>query len=320
MKRSQIYEYLGYPFGLVICLFYSWSHNYLISIFFLTLLVRLCLLPASIKQQKGQALQQRLQPKLRRIREKYGDDQRKIQEETQALYQREGFSAMGGGCLPMLIQFPIMIGVFQVNYHPLSWILRIPADIITTLSNALTTLSQTEGSGVELKNAIYIEDYIIQHWDAIKATGIAVSPEHMSAIDTFAAKFKFLGMSLGDVPNFKHFDMLWIIPIVSGIIAMGTAVYSLMRQRKTNPEMSKNPSMGCMMFSMPVMQIVFAFMFPISVGLYIIMSSLLSFAQMIILNHIYSPKKVLAKTMIDETIYRRSKEANTRKLNQFKKD
>ena len=46
----------------------------------------------------------------------------------------------------------------------------------------------------------------------------------------------------------------------------------------------------------------------------------ISFVQMIVLNHIYSPKKVLAKTMIDETVYRRSKEENTKKINEFKQD
>ena len=91
-------------------------------------------------------------------------------------------------------------------------------------------------------------------------------------------------------------------------------IYSQYRQKKNNPEMAKNPMMGCMMLYMPIMQIVFGFMFPISVGIYTIMSSAISFAQMIVLNHIYAPKKVLAKVMIDETIYRRSKEENTKKV------
>ena len=78
--------------------------------------------------------------------------------------------------------------------------------------------------------------------------------------------------------------------------------------------------MGCMMLFTPAMQIYFAFLFPISIGIYIIMSSAISFIQMIVLNHIYSPKKVLAKAMIDETVYRRSKEINTKKINEFKND
>ena len=326
---NKIYEYLGYPFGLLIAAFYAFTHNYLLSILLLTLLVRLILLPASVKQQKGQAMQQRLQPKLRRIREKYGNDQRKIQEETQALYQREGFSAMGGGCLPTLIQFPIMIGLFRVNYHPLSWILRIKEPALSAITNAFTKYAEGLNAAAKAADAnakdvislnnIYNEVYILSHWDNIKA-GLSVDGETISKIEEFISKYYIFGgkLFLGDTPKIKEPDILWVIPIVSGIIAFATAIYSLVRQKKTNPEMSNNPSMGCMMFSMPVMQVVFAFVLPAIVGFYIIISSLISFIQMLILNRIYSPKKVLADTMIDETVYRRSKEENTKKINEFK--
>ena len=129
-----------------------------------------------------------------------------------------------------------------------------------------------------------------------------------------------MGLDLSRTPNFKEFNIYWIIPIVSGIIALVTSVYSLIRQKKTNPEMAKNPTMGCMMLFTPAMQIYFAFLFPISIGIYIIMSSAISLVQMIVLNHVYSPKKVLAKVMVDEAVYRRSKEENTKKINEFKND
>lgn len=70
-----------------------------------------------------------------------------------------------------------------------------------------------------------------------------------------------------------------------------TSIYSLVRQRKLNPEMAKNPAMGCTMLITPIMQVWFGFLFPVSVGLYSIMSVSLSFLQMVILNHVYAPKK-----------------------------
>ena len=72
--------------------------------------------------------------------------------------------------------------------------------------------------------------------------------------------------------------------------------------------MAKNPSMGCMSLMSPAMSIYFSFLFPASVGVYIIMSSALSFIQMLITNKVFTPKKVLAKTMVDETINRRARE------------
>lgn len=313
---TRIYEILGIPFGFVISIFYALTGNYILSIFCLLLIVRLCLLPSAIKQQKSVAMQQRLQPKLRRIREKYGNDQQKIQQETQELYQREGYSAMGGGCLPMLIQLPVMLGLYQVNLHPFSMVLNIPTAVVEQLK----TLGMALGTNAYEKNSYRAELTALMNWDKLDLSSVSgLTQEHINSIEVFISKFKFLGLDLAQTPDFKHFDILWLIPIVSGIIAFATSIYSLIRQKKNNPEMAKNPSMGCMMLFSPAMQIYFAFLFPISIGIYIILSSLLSFVQMIVLNHIYSPKKVLARTMIDETVYRRSKEENTKKINEFKK-
>lgn len=314
---NKIYEILGIPFGFVISIFYAISGNYLFSILCLTLVVKICLLPSAIKQQKSMAMQQRLQPKLRRLREKYGNDQQRLQQETQELYQREGYSAMGGGCLPMLIQFPVMIGLYQVNYHPFSMVLRIPNEIVESLKTAvLPFISETEA-----KSTFRLELYALQHWNSIDKSSVAgLTAEYINKIEMFMEKFTFLGLDLAKAPDYRHFDIYWAIPIISGLIALLTSVYSLMRQKKTNPEMAKNPSMGCMMLMTPAMQIYFGFLFPISVGLYIIMSSLISFVQMIALNHLYEPKKVLAKAMVEETVYRRSKEDNTKKIKEITKE
>ena len=312
---NKLYEILGIPFGFVISIFYALSGNYLVSIFCLMIIVKLCLLPSSIKQQKSIAMQQRLQPKLRGLREKYGNDQQRLQQETQALYQREGFSATGGGCLPLLIQFPVMIGLYQVNYHPFSMVLRIPSTVVASLKEAVLPLL-TES---EAKSSFRLELYALQHWDSLDKSAIeGLTPELINKIQEFMAKFTFMGLDLAHTPQFKSFDKYWAIPIITGVIALGMSIYSLIRQRKTNPEMAKNPSMGCMMLFTPAMQIYFAFLFPTSVGIYIIMSSALSFLQMIVLNHLYSPKKVLAKAMVEETIYRRSKENNTKKIKELK--
>ena len=70
MNTSKIYEILGIPFGFVISLFYAMTDNYLLSIVCLMIIVKLCLLPSSVKQQKAQAKQARLQPKAQTYSEK----------------------------------------------------------------------------------------------------------------------------------------------------------------------------------------------------------------------------------------------------------
>lgn len=298
-----IREVFSIPFGYLIGFFYNLTDNYILSLLFMTIAVKLVLLPSSIKQQKSMAKSQRLQPKIRRIKEKYANDQRKQQEAMNELYSKEGYSSMTGGCLPMLITLPVMMGVYAVNYKLLSYVLRIPSDVIAKL----TEMAKGLGSlGTYEKQDFRMELTVISHFNELDLSGIPA--EYVTKISDFAQKFRFLGMNLEETPQFKVFNILWLIPILTGIVSFAMALYSFIRQKKTNPEMANNPSMGCMTFMSPAMSIWFSFLFPASVGVYIIMSTALSFIQMIVLNHTHSPKKVLARLMVDETVNQRAKE------------
>lgn len=299
-----IREIFSIPFGYLIGFFYSISGNYLLSLLFMTICVKLILLPSSIKQQKSMAKSQRMQPKIKRIKEKYGSNQQKMQEEMNALYAREGYSAMTGGCTSMLIQFPIMMGVYLVNYRIFSYVLRIPENVLETIKAAVRALPEFANNK---RGEYQIELMAIEYFDKLDKSQIPA--DVVEKIEVFIDKFSLFGVDLALTPNVKMgATLLWLIPILTGVTSLMMAVYTYLRQRKTNPEMANNPSMGCMSLMTPVMSVWFSFMFPASVGVYIIMSSILSFIQMIALYQIYSPKKVLAKTMVDETINRRARE------------
>lgn len=298
-----IREIFSIPFGYLIGFFYDLSGNYVLSLLFMTICVKLILLPFSIKQQNGMVKSQRMQPKIRRIREKYADNQRKMQEEMNALYQREGYSSMTGGCTSMLIQLPVMMGVYLVNYKVLSYVLKIPADVLEAIKTAVRVLPGFDGSA---RSEYQIELIAIERFGELDKTGIPEAT--VNAINQFVEKFTFMGINLYDRPDFKSFSILWIIPILVGAVSLIMSIYTYLRQRKTNPEMAKNPSMGCMMLFSPAMSIYFAFLFPVSVGVYTIFSILLSFIQMLILNQTHSPKKVLARSMVSETVNRRARE------------
>lgn len=299
-----IREIFSIPFGYLIGFFYSISGNYLLSLLFMTICVKLILLPSSIKQQKSMAKSQRMQPKIKRIKEKYGSNQQKMQEEMNALYAREGYSAMTGGCSSMLIQFPIMMGVYLVNYRILSYVLRIPENVLENIKAAVRALPEFANNK---RGEYQIELMAIEYFDKLDKSQLPA--DVVDKIEVFIDKFSLFGVDLALTPNVKMgATLLWLIPILTGVTSLMMAVYTYLRQRKTNPEMANNPSMGCMSLMTPVMSVWFSFMFPASVGVYIIMSSILSFIQMIALYQIYSPKKVLAKTMVDETINRRARE------------
>ena len=304
-----IREIFSIPFGYLIGFFYEISDNYILSLLLMTICVKLILLPSSIKQQKGMVKTQRMQPKIKRIREKYAGNQQKMNEAMNELYAKEGYSSMTGGCSGMLIQFPIMMGVYFVNYKILSYVLNIKDTALEAVKSAVRLLPEyAKLAETSEKNAEYrIELLAIEHFEKLDLS--AVPAEVVEKMETFIEKFQLFGIDLSRTPSTDMgWDLLWLIPILTGVTSLMMGVYTWLRQKKTNPEMAKNPSMGCMSLMTPAMSIYFSFLFPASVGIYIILSSFLSFIQMIVTNKVMSPKKLLAKQMVDETINRRARE------------
>jgi len=97
----------------VIQFFQSFLIDWGLAIVVITIIFRLLLMPLMQKQIKSSYYMQKLQPQIREIQEKYADDQQRQAEETQKLYADLGFNPLAG-CLPLLIQMPIFIALFQV--------------------------------------------------------------------------------------------------------------------------------------------------------------------------------------------------------------
>lgn len=310
-----LYETLGVPFGFLLRLIYEsiGFQNYAVSIILLTFISRLIMIPSSVSQQKGMAKTQRLQPKIRRIQTKFAGDQRRIQEETTALYQREGYNPMNAGCAPMLVQFLLLFGLIGAIYYPLSNFLPGISDTeIKLLTDAVGKLDL----GSATNSTHLAELLVIQHIDSLQ--GIAgVSQATYDAIK--AIDFNFFGLfSLGDVPsNYKDFGTfgakavaIWMIPALSFLSSLASGIYSQIKQKKTNPSMAKNPAMGCMTFGMPIFSLLIVVNYPVGIGIYWIASSVFGLLSTIVIGHFYSPKKTIAKIMVDETVERRSRENN----------
>lgn len=306
-----IRDVFAIPFGWLLSIFYNLTDSYIFAIVLLTVLIRCALLPTSISQQKNSAKQVRLNTKVNKIRQKYAGNQQKIQEETQALYQREGFGAANMGCMPLMIQMIVMIGLYGVIYTPLSSVLRFGDETIEKIKSVMGIV--VEAGSKNAANSRMAELEVLKHFEKYsdKLSGI-LSSEQIADLADFKERFNIFGLDLSITPNYKEPGVIWIIPILAFVTAMASSLYMYARQRKQNPEMAKNPSMGCMTFMSPMMSLWFTFMFPAGVGFYWIISNVLSFIQQIILTNIYSPKRVLAQQMVDETVVRRSKENNTK--------
>jgi len=103
---------IALPFLRLLKLFYRVFPNYGVAIILLTIVVKLATLPIAVRGQRSMMKMQRLQPQVTKIREKYKDDSERLNREMVDLYKRNHVNPLGG-CLPMLIQFPVMIALYQ---------------------------------------------------------------------------------------------------------------------------------------------------------------------------------------------------------------
>ncbi|SMO93886.1 YidC/Oxa1 family membrane protein insertase [Melghirimyces algeriensis] len=104
--------YFVYPLQQLLDYTQDMLGNYGLAILVATVLIRLLVLPLTLKQMKSSRAMQKLQPEMQKLREKYKNNQQKMQEETMKLFQKHNVNPMAG-CLPTLIQFPILIAFYQ---------------------------------------------------------------------------------------------------------------------------------------------------------------------------------------------------------------
>ena len=113
------------PIGYLLALIYKLVGNYGISLIILTVIVKLVLYPLYAKQIKSTANMSDMSEKAKEIQNRYANDREKMNEEMQKLYAETGFNPMSG-CLPMLIQFPIIMGLFALLRNPMKYMPNDP--------------------------------------------------------------------------------------------------------------------------------------------------------------------------------------------------
>ena len=208
-----IRDVFAIPFGWLLSIFYNLTDSYILAIVLLTVLIRCALLPTSISQQKNSAKQTRLTTKVNKIKQKYAGNQQKIQEETQALYQREGFGAANMGCMPLMIQMIVMIGLYGVIYTPLSSVLRFGDDTIEKIKTAMNIVVETGKNNAN--NSRMIELQILGKVEefADKLSGV-IDSEQVAELLDFKERFTVFGLDLSLTPNPKEPGIIWLIPVL----------------------------------------------------------------------------------------------------------
>lgn len=121
---------------------------YAMAVVLTTIIFKLILIPLSIKQAKSTAQMQRLQPKILEMQKKYGNDQQTLARKQQELYKEENVSLFGG-CLPMLIQLPIMLAFYRIFLEPTTYVFS--ADFYATMNKSFFWITD-----LSMKDPIFI--------------------------------------------------------------------------------------------------------------------------------------------------------------------
>jgi YidC/Oxa1 family membrane protein insertase len=307
-------------------LLYQITHNYAFAILLFTLVTKLLMFPLTVKQQKSSAIMSAFTPKLNELKKKYANNPQKMQEEQMKLYQEEGANPLAS-CLPMLVTLPLLIGIFDVVYRPITHIIRASSEVITKATEITSTLI---GTVINVKEATFNsrpEIYIVQaiQKDPALFSNAGIPADFIEKVSEFNNRL-FGFIDLGNVPNFK--PEVWTaaavgliaIPIMSGVVNLISSVYSYIRQKKLaaagggtssdGPAKSMMTSMNAMLFIMPVFSVVIAIGYPAAIGFYWTCGALIGLLQSIIINRIYTPEYVAALVEKDKL---KNKDKNTKR-------
>lgn len=271
--------------GQVIKYFDSLTGNYMTAMLIFALVVEVLLLPFGIKQQKNSIKQAKLRPKEMAIRNKYKgrNDQvtmQKMQAEIQEFYQKENFNPMGG-CLPMLIQLPVVIALYNIIINPMKYVVGFTSAQISAIGERITELTNVTVHGSQ--TIPFIEH--IRNLGVEKFSDIEGFTEKVPNIDTLPNFSVFGDFNLGLAPSGRGWDWLLLVPLL--VFVTSIVSQKLMRKFMYQAPAAENANMGCsnniMDITFPLMSAFFAYTMPGAVGVYWIAKNFLTFFKQLIL-------------------------------------
>ena len=311
------------PFGYLLDGLYQFTTNYGLSLILFAIIIKLVLLPASIKSKRSSMKMSRISPRVQALQEKYAGDQQKQNEAIQALYKEEGVS-MGGGCLwsflPLFILFPLYAVVRQPITYMLHETMEVAAQVVAVIKEAAPNAFAAG------KNEFYHEmiaaPLIPQFAEDLK--GIVANPRTLEGLN-----FSFLGINLGLVPNWKiwqweTYDWATIGGFLLPLASTGVQFISMFIAQKQNnsvvtnekglqdEEMAKksqaNQSTQTMLYMMPLMTLWIGFTVPGALSIYWLIQGVVSTVQDMILT------KHFRKVYDEEDAIRQARAAEEEKM------
>lgn len=289
-------------FGYILNFIYDIVQNYGLAIIIFSILIKLLMIPISIKQQKTMKKSTKIQAKMKELQFKYKNNPEKLNQETMELYKKENMSPLSG-CLSAIVQIILLFAVFYLVRSPLTYMKKIDTTVIEKYNKIIKEYQLSE-------NSAYPEIDVIREIDNIKnlknnenieqteeRTDLADIKEE--ELENLKINMDFLGLNLAQVPTKSSDWKAYIIPILYVLISVISMRITNPTAPKTKPvenkdekslakpeeefdpmaQMNKNMNM---MF--PIMYLAVALIAPLGLALYWLMNSLLMIVERLTLN------------------------------------
>ena len=274
-----MFNFIANIFGYLLNFIYNLLNNYGFAIIIFSILVKLILLPLTIKQQKTMKKTAKLQEEMKSLQFKYKNDPDKLNKEMMDMYKRENVSPFSG-CLSSIVQLVLILAVFYLVRSPLTYMKKVDTNIINDYTAKIET--KTNYPEVEIVKEFGEED------------------------ENVYINMDFLGLDLSSVPttNLSNFKTL-IIPflyVISSIVSTKLTMNMQNKDKKVenseekenkeeSPEEVMQNTTKTMSYMMPVMAFSISLVAPLGLALYWLMSNILMIVERIFINKIMVKKE-----------------------------
>lgn len=299
---TLIASYLGY----ILNFLYSIFNNYGVAIIVFTVLLKVVLLPFSIKQQKTMKKSAKIQEKMKELQEKYKNDQMKLNQETMELYKQENMSPFSG-CLTSIAQLFVVLAMFYLVSSPLTYMKKVDSNIINNYKTQIMQEAEKHASDGNNESG--------NSSTPIRYQEIAIIKQYGSQDPNVYLNMNFLGLDLSDVPSQNYTNWkVYIIPVLYVMMSLVSTrlmtninkvnnskskdnneeikpdddTKDLVKKEEEDKEADMMEEMNKnMTVMMPVMSVMIALIAPLGLALYWLVSNFFSIIERLILNKFF---------------------------------
>ncbi len=299
-------------FGYLLNIIYELIKNYGLAIILFSILLKLILLPLTIKQQKSMKKSQKVQGKVKEIQDKYKNNPEKMNQEIMDLYKRENLSPFSG-CLSSIIQIVLLFGMFYLVRSPLTYMKKMDKDTIEKFKKQIV-LEQGENSVSTTYPEISIIKYInnkidnkeekVEQEETNQDSESEEQGEKLDIKEDLYINMNFLGLDLSSIPRENYGDLkVFIIPIlyiISSLVSIkltqAQTEKMMQKDNKKAENKEEEPDMTAqmnksMVWMMPILAVSVSLVAPLGLALYWLVNNILMIGERIVIDKFVMSKE-----------------------------